>query len=405
MNFRFKSSSILPDENKRSLLLCDLPAFNQTLSPAKINIYDTREDVKRGGHGPSPMVPLRQAAKATWRFRNHTVIEISGALCVAQGILTRDGEPVLGVATISWERENAQLIGLSARVTRLTGNVTRHRPGRTAILLAEPTNNYFHFTRDVATRLPYMRDLVEKHGFERIVVTTPAWAEGSFQQAMAKMILGDSFKFLEFDTLPFTTDVAGLFLDRCRFYERDESTGEITIRHAEDMHPTQSLSGLGRVFDDLLAAGDDSIASPEPILLISREKAAYRRIVNEAALLSRISDFGVKKVFLEDMDLPAQISMIRSRRIVIGCHGAGMLNAAYLPRGSHAVELTSRQYARRARDFGGISPLRGLRYDFVLCDEYGNCDNMIGNIGNDLFLSDAALDCVEDICRDSLSSS
>ena len=62
---------------------------------------------------------------------------------------------------------------------------------------------------------------------------------------------------------------------------------------------------------------------------ISRAQAGKRRVVNEAALVPLLHDYGFDIVHLENLSVPEQIALFRQAEVVIGAHGAGFANLIY----------------------------------------------------------------------------
>lgn len=69
-----------------------------------------------------------------------------------------------------------------------------------------------------------------------------------------------------------------------------------------------------------------------------------------------------------------------------------MVNAGFLGMGGRAIEITSRQYAPRSRDFARLSHVRPIRYSFILADEHGDRFEMTANLGNNIVMSQLALE-------------
>jgi len=72
---------------------------------------------------------------------------------------------------------------------------------------------------------------------------------------------------------------------------------------------------------------------------ISRQKAAYRKLLNENELISLIEDYDFKIVNLEDYTVAEQIYLLSQTKNLIGVQGAGMTNLLYMPDGGLIINL------------------------------------------------------------------
>ena len=64
-------------------------------------------------------------------------------------------------------------------------------------------------------------------------------------------------------------------------------------------------------------------------IYISRKKANRRRVANEPAVVSMLSEYGFESVVLEDLSISEQISLFSEVECIVGPHGAGFANVIY----------------------------------------------------------------------------
>lgn len=126
--------------------------------------------------------------------------------------------------------------------------------------------------------------------------------------------------------------------------------------------------------------------------LISRQKAKRRKLVGEDKLLQKLKPFGIEPFIAEDYTPLEQIAAFSQAELILAPHGAGMTNVLFASPDCHAIELTQRQYVGRARHFIRLADVAGCGYEVVLCDEAGEHVEMKANVGNDVALSDQAID-------------
>ncbi|MEN9221649.1 MAG: glycosyltransferase 61 family protein, partial [Thermostichus sp. BF3_bins_97] len=74
-------------------------------------------------------------------------------------------------------------------------------------------------------------------------------------------------------------------------------------------------------------------------IYISRSKARWRRVVNEAAVLACLQPLGFVPVQMETLSLPEQIALMQGAEAVIGIHGAGLTNIAFCQPQTTVIEI------------------------------------------------------------------
>jgi len=79
------------------------------------------------------------------------------------------------------------------------------------------------------------------------------------------------------------------------------------------------------------------------------------------ALASARNDLNVRLVYYEDIDFKEQIHIDRTTDIMVGMHGAGLVHALFLPRGSKVVEIFPR--SKRRWGYRNIAQYRGFVYN------------------------------------------
>ena len=75
--------------------------------------------------------------------------------------------------------------------------------------------------------------------------------------------------------------------------------------------------------------------SPDRKLYITRDKARYRKVLNEPEVLAVVKDFGYEVIRYEDYSFEEQVALTASAKSIVAMHGAGLVNMLYLhPEGS-----------------------------------------------------------------------
>jgi capsular polysaccharide biosynthesis protein len=113
--------------------------------------------------------------------------------------------------------------------------------------------------------------------------------------------------------------------------------------------------------------GDGSKYESRRRLYISRQKAAFRRIVNEGEVTPLLDAHGFETVLCEDLSLAEQGGLFARTAAIIGGHGAGLTNLMYCKPNSFVGEIRThsvppaylvmaRQLGMRFSRFEAITP-------------------------------------------------
>jgi capsular polysaccharide biosynthesis protein len=76
---------------------------------------------------------------------------------------------------------------------------------------------------------------------------------------------------------------------------------------------------------------------------VSRERARFRKVLNEKELESRLRHYGFEIIQPDDWTLSEQISAFSECSTLIGIHGAGLTNCLFMPPGGKVIELKKRE--------------------------------------------------------------
>lgn len=118
--------------------------------------------------------------------------------------------------------------------------------------------------------------------------------------------------------------------------------------------------------DRMTANADGSTNSNR--IYVSRREADQRRVVNEEELLEALSSFGFEAYVLEQMSFEDQVSLFNDAELIVGPHGAGLVNMIFSA-DTTVVELlhggdVRPHYFRLAKHLS-------YGYDFLVCDSRG----------------------------------
>ena len=103
-------------------------------------------------------------------------------------------------------------------------------------------------------------------------------------------------------------------------------------------------------------------------LYISRARASYRKVVNEKELFPILEKYGFKIIHFEDFTLADQISICQNAKVLMGLHGAGLVNMAFLRPGSKVIEIRPDNVYHMYTCFFTLYPYFECEYNYILCD-------------------------------------
>ena len=116
-----------------------------------------------------------------------------------------------------------------------------------------------------------------------------------------------------------------------------------------------------RMLRDLLDPRHLPSGTPERVL-ISRQDAARRRLVNETELADALAPGGFVPVRMSALDVPTQIATLARARHVIAPHGMGLAPLAFNEGGESLLELFNERIGTDAYAF--IARALGIKYQF-----------------------------------------
>ncbi|MFM9268116.1 tetratricopeptide repeat protein [Tychonema sp. BBK16] len=101
-------------------------------------------------------------------------------------------------------------------------------------------------------------------------------------------------------------------------------------------------------------------------IYISRQKASYRRIVNDEEVMSFLEKFGFRSVQLETMSVAEQAACLAAAKVVVAPHGGGLTNLVFCSPGTKVIEIFSPIYVPYC--YWMISNLCGLEHYYLIGD-------------------------------------
>jgi capsular polysaccharide biosynthesis protein len=99
-------------------------------------------------------------------------------------------------------------------------------------------------------------------------------------------------------------------------------------------------------------------------LYISRAKAATRRMLNEAELLSALTPLGFEPVLLEEYSFLDGVKLLRDAEAVVSPHGSNITNLVFCRPGTPVIEIFSPKYVTACHY--SMACQAGLDYGYVI---------------------------------------
>lgn len=203
---------------------------------------------------------------------------------------------------------------------------------------------YFHFMGDVIPRL-----IECELYFNTAVFIFPDY----FNNGLYKQVI-DSFPIKE-----------KLFLKKNEWVKVKDLIMPSEIDTSGNYHPgnlKKMVNHLKKKFDPETEGQDYGDK-----LFISREKAAWRYLVNEKEVQELLKRSGFKVVHLEDHTFAEQVRICSGAKYMIGSHGAGLTNCMFVPAGGSILELRKKGDAHN-NCYYSLACASGLYYYYQTCD-------------------------------------
>lgn len=97
---------------------------------------------------------------------------------------------------------------------------------------------------------------------------------------------------------------------------------------------------------------------------ISRAKAQFRNVINEAEVIEVLKHFGFQVFILENMSYCEQVALFAQAEVIVAPHGAGLSGLVYCNPGTTVVEFFSPQYVYAC--FYALADNQCLDYHYLL---------------------------------------
>ncbi|GGA04320.1 hypothetical protein CYANOKiyG1_16620 [Okeania sp. KiyG1] len=231
--------------------------------------------------------------------------------------------------------------------------------GTVAVLSGLSGNVYFHWMVDILPRIEILR----RNGinFEQIDWFLVNSTKQPFQQETLRVLGIPEDKIIESDRYPYIQAkklIVPSFSGHLAWAER------WVLEFHRQVFLNRSLS---TVFKDGFKGKKNQhnqvFSYPERIY-ISRNKAKYRRIINEAKLIDLLSQYGFVTIELETISVVEQVALFANAKVIVSPHGSGLTNIMFSSPETTVVELVSPNYIKHY--YWAIAQQLGLKYYYLV---------------------------------------
>ena len=96
---------------------------------------------------------------------------------------------------------------------------------------------------------------------------------------------------------------------------------------------------LRNIKTEIIAGLQLKESKPTRRIYASRARQKVRRLQNESALLEMVAKLGFETVYFEELTMEQQVQLMQETAVLMGVHGANLVNLLFLPESSCVVEL------------------------------------------------------------------
>ncbi len=213
-------------------------------------------------------------------------------------------------------------------------------------------DNYCHWLRDHLSRFYWLKKMNLNFSNYTLISTI---GNNSYHTYSYEILKAKGFNFESF-----------ISTDKIKHFYSDYLVVPPYVTHAFDANNT-SFDEDERSFLHSLFLEDKTNISTYNRLYISRRRSS-RSSAQEAELVGKLTEFGVKEIFLEDYNMSQQATLFNNANLIIGFHGAGFTNLYFSKLGTTIVEIFSPDFI--VTDYWGLASSFGYRYFAYSEDKY-----------------------------------
>jgi hypothetical protein len=148
------------------------------------------------------------------------------------------------------------------------------------------------------------------------------------------------------------------------------------LSHASHISLNKNYLDALKVLKKSIKTKKNKNLAKNQFILISRENAKKRKLLNEQELYQRIKFLGFKRISFESLSLQKQINISRNAKIIIGYHGAGLANIFFMDsKKKYLIEIVNKYYNHPLYEH--CSKILNISYKKFICStNHKNLDGL-----------------------------
>jgi capsular polysaccharide biosynthesis protein len=239
--------------------------------------------------------------------------------------------------------------------------------GIAAVLTSAKSNIYFHWMTDILPRIELLhRSEIALNSIDKFIINS---YNSAFQQETLtalgipsdKIIQSCQYPHVKAETLlvPSLPGISGnppLWV--CDFLKKEFMPMALAEQTLLPSLP------LGYPSEKKLAKEVVEKLNKVERIYISRSRASYRKVINEAEVTDFLEELGFQNVILESMTVSEQILVFSSAKVVVAPHGAGLTNTVFCQPKTKVIEIFSPKYVNVC--YWSLANQTGLDYYYLL---------------------------------------
>ncbi|NEQ76619.1 MAG: tetratricopeptide repeat protein [Okeania sp. SIO2C9] len=235
--------------------------------------------------------------------------------------------------------------------------------GTVAVLSGLSGNVYFHWMVDILPRIEILR----RNGinFDQIDWFLINSTKQPFQQETLRILGIPEDKIIESDRHPYIQAkklIVPSFSSHLAWVEK------WVLEFHRQVFLNRSMSTLLKDrFKRKENQHNQVIYYPERIY-ISRNKAKYRRVINEEKVIDLLNQYDFISIELETLSVVEQVALFANAKVIVSPHGSGLTNIMFCTPETTVIELVSPNYIKHY--YWAIAQKLGLKYYYLVGEEF-----------------------------------
>jgi hypothetical protein len=303
--------------------------------PELKDVFGNNHQIFSGYHAKIPSLKVRQLNNS-YCITNREEIYTSQKNVISE-FTSQNKNPMVGKSKIYFTK--FKVLNINANVAHLS--------------MSGLENNYYHFLTECLSR--YF--LIEKSKFKPdfYVISNHL----NFQQEYLKLLGINENRIIS------TNQNLLIYAKKLIVPDFINNWDKIYYRGYLSYQKIWVPSWLSKCYNDTLL-GNLPKPSRNKFIYISRQKALYRKFVNQVEVENLLKELGFETYFLEEMTVVDQIKLFSSASIVFGIHGAGLANLYFAGKQVKFFELYPEFYHDSSFRILAIS--LNLEYSFMIAE-------------------------------------